>query len=74
MNKDPKFKVGNHVIISKYKYIFAKDYVSNWSKEVFVIKIVQNTVPWTYVISDLKGEEIFRTFNKKALRKTNQKN
>ena len=74
IDKYPKFKVGDHVIISKYKNISAKDYVSNWSKEVFVIKIVQNTVPWTYVISDLKGEEIFGTFNKKALRKTNQKN
>ena len=28
-NKDPKFKVGNHVRISKYKNIFAKDYVPN---------------------------------------------
>ena len=27
----PKFKVGDHVRISKYKNIFAKNYVSNWS-------------------------------------------
>ena len=37
-DKDPKFKVGNHVRISKYKNIFAKGYTPNWSEEVFVIK------------------------------------
>ena len=44
-NKDPKFKVGDHVRISKYKNIFAKGYTPNWSEEVFVIKKVKNTVP-----------------------------
>ena len=48
-NKDPKFKVGDHVRISKYKNIFAKGYTPNWSEELFVIKKVKNTVPWTYV-------------------------
>ena len=38
-----------------------------------MIKKVKNTVPWTYVTSDLKGEEIVATFHKKELRKTNQK-
>ena len=37
-DKDPKFKVGDIVRISKYKNIFAKVYASNWSEEVFVIK------------------------------------
>ena len=46
-NKDPKFKVGDHVRTSKYKNIFAKVYMPNWSEEVFVIKEVKNTVPWT---------------------------
>ena len=46
-NKDPKFKVGDHIRISKYKNIFAKDNTLNWSAEVFVIKEVKNTVPWT---------------------------
>ena len=44
-NKDPKFKVGDHVRISKYKNIFAKGYMPNWSEEVFVIKKVKNTIP-----------------------------
>ena len=45
--EDPKFKVGDHVRISKYKNIFAKGYVPNWSEEVFVITKVKSTVPWT---------------------------
>ena len=44
-NNYPKFKVGNRVRISKCKSIFAKDYASNWSEEIFVIKEVKNTVP-----------------------------
>ena len=31
-NKDPKFKVGDHVRISKYKNIFAKGYMPDWSE------------------------------------------
>ena len=57
----------------KYKIIFAKGYVPNWSEEVFVIKKYENTVPQRYVISDLKGEVIVGTFYKKELQKTNQK-
>ena len=71
-DKDPKFKVGEHVRISKYKNIFAKGYTPNWSEKVFVIKEVKNTVPWTYVISDLNGKEIIETFYEKELQKTNQ--
>ena len=71
-DKDPKFKVGDRVRISKYKSIFAKGYTPNWSEEIFVIKKVKNTVPWTYVINDLNGEEIMGTFYEKELQKTNQ--
>ena len=71
-NKDPKFKVGDHVRISKYKNIFAKGYMPNWSEEVFVIKKVKNTIPWTYGINDLNGEEIIGTFHEKELQKTSQ--
>ena len=52
-DNDPKFKVGDHVRISKYKSIFAKGYTPNWSEEVFVIKRIKNTVSWTYVIDDV---------------------
>ena len=44
--KDPKFKVGDHVRISKYKNIFAKGYATNWSEEVFVVSGIKHTVPW----------------------------
>ena len=71
-NKDPKFKVVDHVRISKYKNIFAKGYTPNWSEEVFVIKKVKNTVPWTYVINYLNGEKIIETFYEKEPQKTNQ--
>ena len=61
----PKFKVGEHVRMSKYKNIFAKVWnCSNWSEE---------TVPWTYVIIDFNDEEIVRTFYEIELQKTNQK-
>ena len=58
--KDPKFKVGDNVRISKYKNIFAKGYTPNWSEKVFVI-------------SDLNGEEITGRFYEKELQKTSQK-
>ena len=71
--KNPKFKVGDHVRISKYKNIFAKGYMPNWSEEIFIIKKIKNTVPWTYVINDLSGEEIIGTFYENELQKTDQK-
>ena len=72
-DKNPKFKVGDHVRTSKYKNIFAKGYMPNWSEEVFIINKIKNTVPWTYIINDLNGEEITGTFYEKELKKTNQK-
>ena len=71
--KSLKFKVGDQVRISKYKNIFAKGYMPNWSEEVFIISKIKNTVPWTYIINDLNGEEIIGTFYEKELQKTNQK-
>ena len=65
----PKFKIGGIVRISKFKSIFAKCYVPNWSEEVFVITKVKSTVSWTYVISDLNGEKIVRIFYKKNWKK-----
>ena len=71
-DKDSKFKVGDHVRISKYKNIFAKECTLNWSEKICKIKKVKNAVPSTYVINDLHGEEIIETFNEKELKKTNQ--
>ena len=72
-DKDPKFKIGDYVRISKYKNIFAKGYKPNWSEEVFIVSKIKNTVPRTYVINDLNGQEIVGTFYEKELQKTNQK-
>ena len=71
-DKDSKFRVGNHVRISKYKNIFPKGYIPNWSEEGFLIKEAKNTVSWTYVINDLSDEEIIETFYQKELQKANQ--
>ena len=71
--KDPRFKVGDHVRISKYKNIFAEGYAPNWSEEVFVVSKIKNTVPWTYVINGLSGEKITGSFYEKELQKSSQK-
>ena len=65
--EDPKFKVGDYVRISKYKNISAKGYTQNWSEEVFVICKIKNTVPWTYIINNLNGEESSGSFYEKEL-------
>ena len=70
--KDPKFKIGDLVRLSKYKNNFAKGYTLNWSEKVLVIKNVKNTVLWTYVINDFNGEEIVGTFYEKESQETNQ--
>ena len=72
-DKNPKFKVGDHVRISKYKNIFAKGYMPNWSEEIFIMKKIKNTVPWTYIINDLNGEEVIGTFWENELQKTDRK-
>ena len=43
------------------------------SEEIFFVKKIKNTVPWTYVISYLNGEEIVGSFYEKELQKTNKK-
>ena len=71
-DKDPKFKVGDHVRISKKKKILPKGYTPNSPEDVFVIKKIKNTVPRTYVINDLNGEEIIGAFYEKELQITKQ--
>ena len=68
-----KFKIGDTVRISKYKRIlFDKGYTPNWTEEIFLISKVLNTIPYTYEITDLKGELISGTFYEQELLKTNQ--
>ena len=73
-NKDPKFKVGDRVRVSKYKNVFAKGYVPNWSEEVFVVNKIKNTVTWTYEINDLNGEKVIGSFYEKNSKRLIKKN
>ena len=71
-DKDPTFKVDDHVRSSIYKTFLLKDNTPNQFEELFVIKRVKNSVSCTYVINDLNGDEIIGTFYEKELQKTNQ--
>ena len=68
--KDSRFKVGDGVRISKIKNIFAKGYTPNWSKEIFIVDKINDTVPYTYNIKDLNDEEIIGSFYDKELQKS----
>ena len=68
--KRSRFKVGDRVRISKFKNIFAKGYSPNWSKEIFIVDKINDTVPYTYNLKDLNGEEIIGSFYDKELQKT----
>ena len=68
--KSARFNVNDRVRISKFKNIFAKGYTPNWSKKIFVINTINDTVPWTYSLKDLNGEEIIGSFYDRELEKT----
>ena len=68
--KNSRFKVGDRVSISKFKNIFAKGYTLNWSKEIFIVGKINDTVPYTYNIKDLNDEEIIGSFYDKELQKS----
>ena len=73
-DKHHKFKVGDHVRMSKYKNIFSKGYTLILSEEIFVIKEIKNTVPWTYVINDLMVKKLLEHFTKKNWKRQTKKN
>ena len=68
--KDSRFKVGDRVRISKFKNIFAKGYTPNWSKEIFVVDKINDTVPYTYNLKYLSDEEIIGSFYDRELQKS----
>ena len=72
--KRSRFKVGDRVRISKFKNIFAKGYTPNWSKEIFIVDKINDTVPNTYNLKDLNDEEIIGSFYDQELQKTKLKN
>ena len=68
--KDSRFKEGDRVRISKFKKIFAEGYTPNWSKEIFIVNKINDTVPYTYNIKDLNDEEIIGSFYDRELQKS----
>ena len=62
--------VGDRVRISKFKNIFAKGYTPSWSKELFIVDKINDTVPYTYNIKDLNDEENIGSFYDRELQKT----
>ena len=68
---DSRFKVGDRVKISKFNNIFAKGYTPNWSKEIFIVDKINDTVPYMHNIKDLNDEEIIGSFYDRELQKLN---
>ena len=68
--KSARYIVGDRVRISKFKNIFAKGYTPNWSREIFIINKINDTVAYTYNLKDLSDEEIIGSFYDRELQKT----
>ena len=68
--KISKININNlKYLISKFKNIFAKGYTPNWSKEIFIVDKINDTVPYTYNLKDLNDEEIISSFYHRELQK-----
>ena len=68
--KSARYNVGDRVRTSKFKNIFAKGYTPNWSREIFIINKINDTVPCTYNLKDLNEEEIIGSFYDRELQET----
>ena len=68
--KSARYNVGDRVRISKFKNIFAKGYTPNWSREIFIVNKINDTVPYTYNLKDLNEEEIIGSFYDRELQKS----
>lgn len=64
-----KFKIGDHVRISKHRHVFAKMYKPNWSNEIFTIAKIQNTNPRTYILADTQKYNILGAFYTHEIKK-----
>jgi transposase InsO family protein len=62
-----KFKLGDRVRISRYKHIFQKGYLPNWTEEIFTIAKRFPTFPVTYGLIDLTGDDINGKFYEQEL-------
>ena len=73
-DKNPKFKIGDNVRISRYKNVFAKGYTPNWSEKFFATKKVKNTVSWTNIIMILMEKKMLELFRRTNCKKQTKKN
>ena len=73
-DKNPKFKVCDHVRISKYNNIFAKGYMPNWSEEIFVIKKIKILYHGHMLLMMLMVKNLLVLFMKKNYRVQIKKN
>lgn len=71
VSKQAKFKVSDTVRISRYKRIFTKGYLPNWTNEVFKIYAIKPTKPLTYILEDHNGEILKGGFYQEELSKSN---
>ena len=72
--RNPKFKVGDHVRISKYKNIFAKGYAPNWSEEIFMLDKLKIQFLGHMLLMILMVKKLLEAFAKKNCRKLIKKN
>lgn len=68
--KKNRFKVGDRVRVSRYKHVFEKGYVPNWTTEIFTIAAVKPTTPVTYHLEDYQKNPILGGFYEEELQKT----
>ena len=68
--KDSRFNVDDRVRISKFKNIFAKGYTPSWSREIFTVDKINDTVPYTYNLKDFNEKEIIGSFYDRELQKS----
>lgn len=68
--KPSKFKIGDRVRISKYKKVFTKGYLPNWTNEIFIIHSIKPTVPRTFILRDDRGNVLDGTFYEQEISKT----
>lgn len=69
-----KYKVGDHVRISKHKLKFDKGYTPNWTSEIFTIRHVNRKCPVTYLLKDYEGCNISGCFYEPELQKVKHEN
>jgi len=67
LRKNPKFKVGDKVRVSKVKHVFQKGYTPSFTTEIFTVSAVKPTIPVTYRLKDYQDKPIQKGFYQEEL-------